>query len=163
MLLILLCGASAVLDVTEFILFLRRNLQPLLYLIFQVIKGGIWFALFLNAIVQGIVKQSGEKHVDTEFTYGSIIFGVLLYERSFPMAVLCLRQDFVSHHRLLTRWLFQLRFPRLLNIRKRHLPPSPTQQAKSAAEQQPEFLLHWPLRTIPTCGESYPSLFFIYP
>lgn len=76
---LIVCAICIVLDVTEIVLFARRKLQPLTYLVFQSVKTAVWFALFMVALVHGLVAQQNQAHPDTTYTYGAIIFGVLLF------------------------------------------------------------------------------------
>ncbi len=78
-----LAALCIITDVTEIILFARRKLKPLTYLIFQLVKTPIWFGLFLDVLVRGIIAQRQEDlaggTLSINYTLDAIIFGVLLY------------------------------------------------------------------------------------
>jgi len=76
-----LAALCIITDVTEIILFARRKLKPLTYLIFQLVKTPIWFGLFLDVLVRGIIAQRQEDlaggTLSINYTLDAIIFGVL--------------------------------------------------------------------------------------
>ncbi|KAL6721503.1 hypothetical protein ACLMJK_000607 [Lecanora helva] len=78
-LIIIFCIASIIFDLTEIILFARRKLRQLTYLIFQIIKATIWFGIFVAALARGLTQQTHHGVVNTTLTWGVVIDGILFF------------------------------------------------------------------------------------
>ena len=51
----LICFICLFLDTAEIILFARRALKPVTYLIFQCVKAGLWFIVFILTVLGAAV------------------------------------------------------------------------------------------------------------
>lgn len=73
--------ACTILDVIEIVLFARRKLQRLTYLILQCVKAGLFLIWFIVKLANGLSKEDSANNntTETDITEQLISAGALLY------------------------------------------------------------------------------------
>lgn len=82
-----------ILDVIEIVLFARRKLQRLTYLILQCVKAGLFLIWFIVKLANGLSKEDSANNNTTkiDITEQLISAGALLYI-SFPRLLVTIKQ-----------------------------------------------------------------------
>lgn len=74
------------LDITEIALFARHKLQPLTYLVFQVIKSAMCLIMFLYAVITGISNENRFANIPAN-EYANAGLQYTIYEAIFAIVL----------------------------------------------------------------------------